>query len=139
MAGFNLELSELPFKNLTNYSIANLYETSTTRLNEILRETGIKNLIQRSLSTADMTSVTDAGCEYTNEETFKILTSRNKSSFSIFHQNIRSLSKHVGELWSYLQSLSFDFDIIMLSEIGQKKFSLLVMCLMLITAFSSHL
>lgn len=122
MAGHNLELSELPFRNLTNYSVANLFQTSTSRLNEILRENGITNILQRSTNPADMTPLTEAPCEYINDDSFKILTSQNKFNFSIFHQNIRSLSKHVGQFWSYLQSLNFQFDVIMLSEIGQKNF-----------------
>ena len=69
-----------------------------------------------------MTPITEAPCEYINDDSFKIITSQNKFNFSIFHQNIRSLSKHVGEFWSYLQSLNFHFDVIMLSEIGKKNY-----------------
>ena len=42
--------------------------------------------------------------------------------FSLFHLNIRMLSKHNIELVSYLDLLQTDFDIIVLSNIGKEGF-----------------
>ena len=122
MAGCDRGIYDLPFRNLSNYSIANLFQTSASRLNEILLDNGISKLIQRSSSTADMFPISEAPCEYFNNEDFNYLVSRNKFNFSTFHQNIRSLSKHVGKFWSFLNSLNYAFDIIMLSEIGKKNY-----------------
>ena len=39
-----------------------------------------------------------------------------KSSFSLFHSNLRSLSKHIDELQILLRSTKIPFDIIRVSE-----------------------
>ena len=113
---------ELPFKDLTSYSVANLFKQSRDRLIDLLKESGIYNMVQRKMNPLQMGPLFDAPCDYVDEESFKIITTNNNFGLTYYHQNIRSLPKHVGELWAYLQCLNFKFDIIMLSEIGLKNF-----------------
>ena len=122
MAVHNLEIRELPFSHLTDFSLANLFQTSSSRINEILQNSGISNLIRHSYSSTDTQPHIDAPRQYYSDESFISLTSKNSCNVSAFHQNIRSLSRHVGSLWSYMQSLNFKFDVILLSEIGQKNY-----------------
>ena len=95
MAAHNL--NDLPFRDLTNYSLADMFETDSSRLQAILTDNGITNLLQRSSSSTDMHPIAEGSCEYYNHENFRNLTLNNEINFSIFHQNIRSLSKHVGK------------------------------------------
>ena len=120
MAGYNTGLEDLPFRTLTDYSLASLFQNSEGRLIEILKDSGIDKLVRRASNPVIMSSLYESSCDYMGEDSFQSLLKHTKVKFSIYHQNIRSLSKHAGELWAYLECLNLKFDVIMLSEIGLK-------------------
>ena len=120
MASNQCLLRELPFSHLSSYAVANLFESSSNRLDEILKESGLKDLIKKDIDPSNLLPLDEIGCDYYTEEKFNLLCTGNKLDVSFFHQNIRSLPKNAGSLHSYLSCLKMQFDVIMLSEIGQK-------------------
>ena len=76
-------------------------------------------------------------CQYYGEEQF-ISTNRNGDEFlNIFTLNIRSLPKHGGELYVYIESLNTNFDVIILTEIGARNLSVVQKLLPNFTFFYS--
>ena len=111
---------ELPFQNLTDFSLANLFISSKVRLRSILKDAGIANVIARQLNPLQMESFNNITCDYYSEDDFNAINHNQACDVSVYHQNIRSLPKHAGMLFSYLQCLTIQFDVIILSEIGRK-------------------
>ena len=76
-------------------------------------------------------------CQYYDEEQF-ISKNRNGDEFlNILTLNIRSLPKHGGELYVYLESLNTNFDVIILTEIGARNLSVVQKLLPNFTFFYS--
>ena len=116
----NVLMKELPFLNLTNYAVANIFATDKSSLQHILKESGISRIIRRQLNPIQMDCFDDINCDYYDESEFNRIIHGNNYDVSFFHQNIRSLPKHAGSLIAYLQCINLQFDVIVLSEIGKK-------------------
>ena len=108
----------LPFTDLTDYEIEQLYSSSK---NEILSRLENDNLIKylKNVTPKHLQSAShDINCMYYTEEEFNFKI-RNVEGLSVFHMNIRKLGKHRGELLAYLGNINLNFDVIILTEVGK--------------------
>ena len=116
--------SELPFAYLTEDEILanNLSNGSQTALDniniaiakedkKIIKK--IKELIKNSSQSNEEKTMS---CKYYNIEKFKKAKFKEDKYLSVFHLNIASLQAHIEELKILLQLLSFEFDIIGITE-----------------------
>ena len=107
-------MEALPFTNLTNLEIQNLYETGSDKLKRILDNSILPKYIRQLVPYFQQTI---PGSNYYVEDEFNSYTNKIKSKFSVFHLNIRSLNCHHKELIAYLHVLNLKFDCICLSEV----------------------
>ena len=111
-------LTLLPFYDITNIELYNTLETSDKIIKEKLENQNFHKHIMKS--TADKAAMSNC-TYYTTEEFSNMVRNTTKAKdIKIIHQNIRSLDKHIGKFTALLDSLNCDFDLIGLSEIGQK-------------------
>ena len=107
-------MEALPFTNLTNLEIQNLYETGSDKLKRILYNSILPKYIRQLVPYFQQTI---PGSNYYVEDEFNSYTNKIKPKFSVFHLNIRSLNCHHKELIAYLHVLNLKFDCICLSEV----------------------
>ena len=107
-------MEALPFTNLTNLEIQNLYETGSDKLKRILDNSILPKYIRQLVPYFQQTI---PGSNYYVEDEFNSYTNKIKPKFSVFHLNIRSLNCHRKELIAYLHVLNLKFDCICLSEV----------------------
>ena len=70
-------------------------------------------------SLLDGLSMENYSCKYYNENKFNsMLPKHHEKSLKVFHLNIRSLNKHCHELKAFLSCLNCNFDVLLLTEIG---------------------
>ena len=84
-------MEALPFANLTNLEIQNLYETGSDKLKHIL-DNSILPKYHRQLVPYFQQII--PGSYYYGEHEFNSYTNKIKQKFSVFHLNIRSLNCH---------------------------------------------
>lgn len=111
---------ELPFQHITNFSLANMFLTDKRKIQRILNDSGISKVLEHQLDPIQMETFEKIGCNYYSEDDLNGISNNLKNGITFYHQNIRSLPKHAGSLFSYLECLKIKFDIIALSEIGKK-------------------
>ena len=111
-------MEALPFTNLTNLEIQNLYETGSDKLKRILDDSIYIKYIRQLVPYFQQTI---PGSNYYVEDEFNSYTNKIKPKFSVFHSNIKSLNCHHKELIAYLHVLNLKFDCICLSEVWGTK------------------
>src|SRR3989442_899833 len=105
--------TSLPFSNLTNNDLQNVFSPVTVANNTA---NDIRQILADSLTDSIIDSLE---FKYYTPAQLSNLADKYKNSFrlSMFHVNVRSLNANFNNLLSFLHSLSFNFDIILLSEI----------------------
>ena len=91
-------MEALPFTNLTNLEIQNLYETGSDKLKRILDDSIYIKYIRQLVPYFQQTT---PGSNYYVEDEFNSYTNKIKPKFSVFHSNIKSLNCHHKELIAY--------------------------------------
>ena len=110
---------ELPFTTLTDYALINLIASTKNRIMEKLNDMGITQIIKRKFNPTQAETLEDSNYQYYDVEEYNSIQMKKRNSISFFHQNIRSFSKNCGQLIAFLSSINHEYDIIMLTEIGQ--------------------
>jgi len=106
--------SLFPFSNLSNADLLHTFISCQYNLNNIDHD--LKKILTDSLS--DEISDTLEFHYYTPLQLSNLANKyKTSSQLSIFHVNVRSLNANYNKLVSFLQCLSFDFDVLILSEI----------------------
>ena len=112
----SLLAQELPFKGCTDYQMFRECLTNNDRFFEFLENNNFAsayNSIQEGLSSENLS------CKYYSENKFNSTLSKlPESSLKAFHLNIRSLNKNCHILKAFLSCLNCDFDVLLLTEIG---------------------
>ena len=115
--------TELPFNSLSDYNIENEYISTKRKLQSLLDNDKFQSFLKDDMYEEIFNAAESISCQYYGEEQF-ISKNRNGDEFlNIFTLNIRSLPKHGGELYIYLESLNTNFDVIILTEIGERNLS----------------
>ena len=129
-------LNELPFSSLSDYALINLLASSKKKILEILSEMEISQFLRSRLNPTEYQTLEDCNCQYYDIDQYNQIPFNHSFGLSLYHQNIRSLSKNYGQLVAFLLSIDHDFDIIMLTEIG--KYNISVMGHILKSVFPDH-
>ena len=107
---------ELPFFRLTNYELITEFNLCSILHEEIITNSGLKDFLYNS-SKCDVYQNLDFSY-YTDVRFNEYIRGLNRMvDVGIFHVNIHSLNCHNAMLLSYLECLTFKFDVIVLSEI----------------------
>ena len=126
-----------PFNSLSDYNIENEYISTKRKLQSLLDNDEFQSFLKDDMYEEIFYAAKSISCQYYGEEQF-ISKNRNGDEFlNIFTLNIRSLPKHGGELYVYLESLNTNFDVIILTEIGARNLSVVQKLLPNFTVFYS--
>ena len=110
--------NEFPFQNLNDYDIECLFQNTRreilTRLSNPVLLRYLKNHNSVSLG-----SLYDIDCNYYTEDEFDLRSKSFGNNLSTFHLNIRKVGLHGNELLGFLCVLDFQFDVIILTEVGK--------------------
>ena len=112
-------LDALPFHNLTDYDLIAENQHARDQMVERLVNNGFKAFLEThgpNTTNEGIDPLTQ--CKYYDTDTFTTSFKSFHSKLSVYHMNIRRLGKHRGELYALLNSLDFNFQIIILTEIG---------------------
>lgn len=104
-----------PFSGITNYELELLLQNDHIKINMLLEENDFTKHARKTIPRELLEGLT---CSYEHENGFNTLVQDKNFKISLFHLNIRSLSKNSQCLKLYLESLHYKFDIIALTEIG---------------------
>ena len=114
---------ELPFHNLSDYSI--MHECMTTK-DKLLVNFENNSFSSECLKLTEGLNTDNFSCKYYNENNFPLLLKKyHTDDLKTFHLNIRSLNKHIFELKAYLTCLKTEFDVILLTEIAKTNTNLI--------------
>ena len=108
---------EAPFSALSNYQLESVFCSVRERVNMFLMNNKFEMHIEKLANEEIYDS--KLSCQYFDEDQFNSTLNVTDVNLSVFHLNIRSLSKHYVELLAYLDCLKNEFDIIILTEIGK--------------------
>ena len=110
-------MSQLPFPTLSSTEVQTLTSSKqkVTKIQKLTEEKSIGKKLNPTLR--NFSSNTGIECRYFTEKHLNKRTTKINPKLSIYHQNIRSLNKHIGELKDLLNSLDQKYDVICLSEI----------------------
>ena len=106
-----------PFASLTNKEVESLVRNKqkVTKVQTLIKEKNINQKLNPTFRTFSRS--TGIECKYFTEKHLNKKTLKINPKLSIYHHNIRSLNKHIGELTDLLNSLTQKYDVICLSEI----------------------
>ena len=113
-------LNDMPFFEISYYSLQLLFQCSRFKYSELLRMNGLVNILSNTL-TYEMT--TTFKFEYYDEHSFnrqfhdEMVAAKN---FTSFHINLQSSLKNLHILKANLDILKFDFKVIGLTECGNR-------------------
>ena len=114
---------ELPFQNLTPFSLSQYFLSVKDKLFERLES---NNFTKNCIKLVNGFSKDNYTCSYYDELSLDNLYKGHMSdALKIFHLNIASFNKNGVALKSYLSSLTINFDIICLTEIGKANIGLI--------------
>ena len=116
-------LDALPFKDIVNFEVQLLFESSKKHIMTLMSDHKLTNFIKDHKLSQILDSTKYTSCEYYDEEKL-IKHVKNNVNLNIFSMNIRSLPLHGGELVNYINILQTEFHVIVLTEIGAKNLSL---------------
>ena len=118
---YNQIIQALPFNGLTDFQLQMEFENCKQRIDSILDAKGLNYFIE-NLNLRDLRCNSIEHIKYLDVDGYNCKMEKIGNHLSLFHLNIRMLSKHNVELVSYLDLFQTDFDIIVLSEIGKEGF-----------------
>ena len=108
-------LKELPYSNLNNFQLKLCLDTTKIKFNDLITQNPLhKTLIQATTYEAFET----ISCKYYEQDKFINMTKETPIQMSILHINLQSSFKNLALLKANLIILGLDFDIIVVSEIG---------------------
>ena len=114
---------ELPFQNLTPFSLSQYFLSVKDKLFERLES---NNFTKNCIKLVNGFSNDNYTCSYYDELSLDNLYKGHMSdALKIFHLNIASFNKNGVALKNYLSSLTLNFDIICLTEIGKANIGLI--------------
>jgi hypothetical protein len=116
-------LKELPFGDLTDYSMGTEIDDSKKRILSLLEGHELKDFLHDNNLAALLNPHNTLTCSYYDEDSFNNKFKNTRNSLNVFSLNIRSLTKHAGELVNFLNLLNTKFQIIILTEIGARNLS----------------
>ena len=106
----------LPFHNCSDYAMLTACLSNKDNLLDFFENNTFSSECQSLLDGLNMENYS---CKYYNENKFNsMLPKHNEKSLKVFHLNIRSLNKHCHELKAFLSCLNCNFDVLLLTEIG---------------------
>ena len=108
---------EMPFSTCTDYQLYREISTQTGNIFEIFKD----NIFARQIKTLVNNFTTENyNCKYYNTSQFQSLIKNfDTDDLKMIHFNIRSFEKNKFLLFSFLELLNIEFDIIFLSETGK--------------------
>ena len=107
---------QLPFFNCTDYVMLTECHTNKDKFLELFENNAFTSECYSLINGLHMDNYS---CRYYTEARFNSMTPKHQeNSLKIFHLNIRSLNKHCHELDAFLSCLNCNFDLILLTEIG---------------------
>ena len=106
----------LPFHNCSDYAMLTACLSNKDNLLDFFENNTFSSECHSLLDGLNMENYS---CKYYNENKFNsMLPKHNEKSLKVFHLNIRSLNKHCHELKAFLSCLNCNFDVLLLTEIG---------------------
>ena len=111
---YNSSSFSFPFSNISNAEFTDLFDYSLQ--NSYDDNSDLRKILTEAL-TDDITDSLEF--KYYTPYQLNNLANKNKSTFQLtmYHVNVRSLNANYNKLVNFLQCLSFQFDVIILSEI----------------------
>jgi ferritin-like metal-binding protein YciE len=107
----------LPFQNINNFELTQLFESSGQRIKKIFQENNFGRHVRDTLECSG-SGMHD--CQYYYEDEAKHVLKSISKGVTVLNLNIRSLDKHLNELLTMVQNIEHVFDFITLTEIGKK-------------------
>ena len=105
-----------PFSTCTDYAFLTQCITNKDKILELFENNAF---VSQCYELIEGLSRENYSCRYYNEQKFNSMISKHKkNSLKTFHLNIRSVNKHCHELKAFLSCLNCNFDLILLTEIG---------------------
>ena len=107
---------KLPFYNCSDYAMLTACLSNNEKLLEFFENNSFTSECHSLINEVTMDNYS---CKYYTENKFNsMLPKHQEKSLKVFHLNIRSLNKHCHELKAYLSCLNCNFDVLLLTEIG---------------------
>ena len=110
-------LSNLPFYSITNHELDILFQTSKSKLTDLLNNHNLQSYLDQSINAIENNT-------YYTTDNLNEINEVSKTDLSVFHLNIRSLNKHADELINFLSEIQVNFDCICLTEINRVNLNL---------------
>jgi len=110
------DLDQLPFFHLSDDDFLNIYDMTKSKLSDFVTDNDLMSYISRMRQNDDFKELQ---FDYYTEDHFNSKVrgiSKECVDISLFHLNIRSLNANHRGLCQYLEMLSLDFDVIVLSD-----------------------
>ena len=106
----------LPFFVCSDYEMLSQCLTNKDKFLELFEN---NSFTSQCFNLKEGLSMGNYSCRYYNEDSFNSMVPKHMlNSLKVSHLNIRSLNKHCHELKAYLACLNCDFDLMLLTEIG---------------------
>ena len=109
---------ELPFSDLTDNNLRELFENDRAYFNQLFENNGFKDYIEENNLCSFTDGSSNINCEYYSTDSFKQKIIRNDKMLKMININIRRIAANMAELLVFLSNLETDFNLIILSEIG---------------------
>ena len=106
-----------PFQNLNDYDVECLFKNTRREILARLNNPVLLRYLKNHNSNLD--SLYNVNCSYYTEDEFNLRCKSFGSNLSTFHLNIRKIGLHGNELLAFLSVLNFEFDVIILTEVGK--------------------
>ena len=119
----NNYLSVMPFRDIVNYDIQEMFTSSKDRIQQLMNDRGLMEYIKRNNLSKIIDPERLSLCDYYDEQQFNRLKNIGDAHLNVFSLNIRSLPLHGVELKIFLSILRAKFHILIITEIGSKGIS----------------
>ena len=116
----------LPLHGVTNYDIECEYTSTKKKLLDIMDIDEFQTYLKENEFEQLFNHFDSVKCQYYDQNKFISANRYGDGFFNIFSMNIRSLSKHGGELVNFISSMETKFDVIILTEIGARNLSVVL-------------
>ena len=129
----------LPFGGVSNYELLNTENTNLSSLIERFENNGFIEHFRRHRRDIQIDLNPAFSKQYYDVDEFNLKFSSTNCGLTICHINVRRIAKNKGRLIAFLSSITRDFDILLLTEIGDnadgflinnfKEFLVIMICL----------
>ena len=121
MAGSNGSMGEtegLPFRTISDYDMLSLQSSQRAELIEKFENNGFIKYFRNHRTDVPESSNSSFKKQYFDIEEFNSVVSNIKSGLNLCHLNVRRIAKNKGKFFAFLNTLKRDFDVIILTEVG---------------------